>query len=522
MTRPAVRVRDVRDGVLLADFPEATDEQSNHACVALAERLGSARIDGLLDAVPAARSLLAVFDPSRCSRERLAAAVEAARAKDSPRPVAHRRLVLPVAYVGCDLDELARAAGIPPEEFARRHSEAEYRVAFLGFAPGFAYLTGLPPELAAARLARPRPRVPAGAVAIGGSYTGIYPSRSPGGWRLIGQTAVRLFDPESRPPSLLSAGDRVAFEAVRLEDLPAPAHPRRLALRGAGVLRVLTAGLATTVQGGAAHGFAASGVPPGGAMDPDALARANARVGNSPRAPGLEIALVGPELEALADCVVAFAGEIGAECNGTSAPVDAPIPLRGGDRLRTGRMRRGAWSYLAVRGGVEPQSSCAPQPRLAANDVLAAGSGRELDGQRAIAPRQTTRELLLRVLPGPEADQFAPRERDRFFESRWRVSAESDRRGLRLEGPEPLAHAADPEIPPSGTVPGSIQVPGNGLPIVLGPDGPVTGGYPRIATVIGADVALLGRAAPGALLRFAPVTLEQALDVRRSSVLGVP
>jgi len=101
------------------------------------------------------------------------------------------------------------------EEFARRHAAASYRVAFVGFAPGFGYLSGLPPELAAARLSSPRPRVPAGSVAIGGAWTGIYPSASPGGWRLIGRTSVRLFEPRGDPPSLLAPGDRVEFEVTR-------------------------------------------------------------------------------------------------------------------------------------------------------------------------------------------------------------------------------------------------------------------------------------------------------------------
>jgi len=97
-----------------------------------------------------------------------------------------------------------------------------------------------------------------------------------------------------------------------------------------------------------------------------------------------------------------------------------------------------------------------------------------------------------------------------FFADEWRVSAQSDRRGLRLLG-APLEHAGPAEVEPVGAAPGSVQVPGGGLPIVLGPDGPVTGGYPRIATVIGADLYLLGRAAPGDALRFARATLEQAL-----------
>jgi biotin-dependent carboxylase-like uncharacterized protein len=252
-------------------------------------------------------------------------------------------------------------------------------------------------------------------------------------------------------------------------------------------------------------------------MDAMALACANALVGNAWDAPALEIGLVGPELEALAECEVGLGGEIDAERNGRPAPPNEAFTLAKGELLRLGRVRSGLWSYLAVRGGLAPGSRCAPQPRLAAGDTLAGGSRRS--GSRA-APTPLpgpAGEISLRVLPGPEADHFAPAELDRFCESAWRVSGQSDRHGLRLEGRDPLVHRAAAEIPPSPTVPGSIQVPGGGLPIVLGPDGPVTGGYPRIATVIGADLPLLGRAAPGVLLRFASVRLEQALEARRSS-----
>jgi len=108
------------------------------------------------------------------------------------------------------------------------------------------------------------------------------------------------------------------------------------------------------------------------------------------------------------------------------------------------------------------------------------------------------------------AETFTAASLDAFFEREWRVSPQSDRRGLRLEG-APLEHVHAAEVDPVGAAPGSVQVPGGGLPIVLGPDGPVTGGYPRIATVIGADLHRLGQAAPGDAVRFVPATLEDAL-----------
>jgi KipI family sensor histidine kinase inhibitor len=526
----AFRLRDVRDGIALLDLPEASDEEANRAFVALAQRLRGRA--GVHDAIPGARSLLIQFDPRRVStaalRELTAHPPGAAIRAGAGVQEETRTLVVPVAYDGPDLEELARTAGISTADFASRHAGGDYRVAFLGFAPGFAYLTGLARELHASRLRVPRTRVPAGSVAIGGPYTGVYPEASPGGWRLIGRTTLRPLDPAAEPPALLRAGDRVRFESVRAQDLPrqAPLRVDATEPRGVPILRVVSPGVAATVQGGPHGGLGSFGIPPGGAADPLSLGRANALAGNESDAPGLEMGLLGCEVEILADAVVALGGDVEAERNGrtVASPSEAPLAVGSGDRLKIGRVRQGVWAYLAVGGGLEPRSRYAPQPRLSAGDILAQRESSESaapSARRVFEEVRFPREMRLRVLPGPEAGAFDASELARFLDGAWRVSADGDRRGLRLEGAPPLAHRAAPEIPPSGTVPGTIQVPGGGLPIVLGPDGPVTGGYPRIATVIGADLRLLGRAAPGVVLRFAAVGIEAALRARLESDPGV-
>jgi KipI family sensor histidine kinase inhibitor len=118
---------------------------------------------------------------------------------------------LPTRYDGEDLELVARYWGVGPDEVIERHTATEFTVAFCGFAPGFGYLTGLPAELAVPRLATPRARVPAGSVALAGRYTGVYPSASPGGWLLIGQTELTLFDVDADPPALLAPGTSVRF-----------------------------------------------------------------------------------------------------------------------------------------------------------------------------------------------------------------------------------------------------------------------------------------------------------------------
>ena len=487
---------DLRDGAILVEFPEDADEEANRRAVAIAPRLGRAPVD---DAIPAARSLLVTYDPSRTERDAVVSRIERLAAQDGDEADRPGRLMrLPVLYDGEDLAELAAQAGLSAEELARRHAAARYRVAFVGFAPGFPYLSGLPAELAAPRLATPRTRVPAGSVAIGGAWTGIYPSASPGGWRLLGRTSAVLFDAGADPPSLLAPGDRVELEAV---SALAPIRPSGSSAepQGRAAFRVLSAGLFTSIQGAPRPGLGSSGVPPGGAMDLRALAAANAQVGNPAGAPALEITLAGPDLEVLADAAVSGRGAV-----------------RAGERLLFGRVERGARAYVAVAGGFVPGRPGDPTRRIAAGDLLRIGAGAAGPSPAGPADIEIPGEIRLRALPGPEAPGFAPAEAERFFATPWRVSAESDRRGLRLEG-DPIAHLGPPEIAPSGTIPGAVQVPGGGRPIALGPDGPVTGGYPRIATVIGADLWLLGQARPGATLRFEAVTFHEAVAARRAS-----
>jgi KipI family sensor histidine kinase inhibitor len=163
--------------------------------------------------VPAARTLLVGFDPSSTDAAAVRAAVRAAAAGlgRASAPAPGPWVELPVHYDGADLESVAAAAGCSVAALVERHSGGDYTVAFCGFAPGFAYLTGLDPALWLPRLASPRTSVPAGSVAIAGEFTGVYPRSSPGGWRLLGRTPVTLWDAARTPPALLVPGTRVRF-----------------------------------------------------------------------------------------------------------------------------------------------------------------------------------------------------------------------------------------------------------------------------------------------------------------------
>lgn len=184
-------------------------------------RLQAARADGRLpgvvELVPAAQTVLVRGDTGAPPEELLADLLDgiAEEARRPSPPTSRPEVVIPVHYDGADLDLVARTAELSVPEVVELHSGAAYIVAFCGFSPGYGYLIGLPEPLQQARLADSRPKVPAGSVGVAGTFTGVYPRSSPGGWRLIGHTDQVMFDPEADPPSLLAPGDRVRFTPVR-------------------------------------------------------------------------------------------------------------------------------------------------------------------------------------------------------------------------------------------------------------------------------------------------------------------
>ena len=219
---PIPRLVPASDAALLVLLAAEPSESGTAAALALCEALAASPPPGLVDLRPAYTSLLIVFDP----RVTTHGEIELAAKPLLPPPglalePAGRTVEIPVCYEGeCapDLADVARGARLAPEEAVALHAGASYRVAFLGFSPGFAYLLGLPSRLATPRLPAPRLRVPAGSVGIAGGQTGLYPRATPGGWRLVGRTPVPLFDPGRESASFLLPGDGVRFVPVSRRD----------------------------------------------------------------------------------------------------------------------------------------------------------------------------------------------------------------------------------------------------------------------------------------------------------------
>jgi len=207
-----VRVQPLGDAAVLAELGKKLDTALNTRAIALATALKKRR--DVRQAVAGPASVTVQFDPDQITHEALAAAIRRLATKRPPMDEPGRLHRIPVVYDGPDLEEVAARLGLSTRQVVEIHARPIYRAFLVGFVPGWAYLGPLPDELVLPRRPVPRTQVPAGSVAIAGHQTGIYPLSSPGGWHLIGRTSVRLFLPDSDPPSLFRAGDRVKFFAA--------------------------------------------------------------------------------------------------------------------------------------------------------------------------------------------------------------------------------------------------------------------------------------------------------------------
>jgi antagonist of KipI len=293
-------------------------------------------------------------------------------------------------------------------------------------------------------------------------------------------------------------------------------------------MAVIKSGMLTTVQDLGRWGFQARGVPVAGPMDPVSHRLANALVGNGRDAALLEITLLGPELEFEDERLVAVAGAaFDLSLDGRPVPLRAPFTVAAGSRLRFGARRAGARAYLAVSGGIDVPPVLGSRSThlvsalggvegraLRAGDrvPLAAASGLSAT---ALAPQDAIVELpdgdaTIRVLPGPQAEYFAPGALDCLQSAAYVIAGNSDRMGFRLDGPV-IPHRRGADIISDATPLGVLQVPASGQPILLMADRQTAGGYPKIATVIAADIARAGQLAPTDAIRFEVCTPHQAL-----------
>ena len=565
-----------------ADYPAGVSPNMK-GIAARASRHADA-LSAITELIPAARTLFIRFNPLLTTRVELEVAVQEL---DTQVDVAHaaHAISIPVTYDGEDLAEVADMLGLSSEAVIARHCGTPWSVAFVGFAPGLAYLTGGDPCFDVPRRATPRLSVQAGAEGLAGKFSGVYPRPSSGGWQLIGHTDVPMWDDSAKVPALLQPGDTVRFAPVRSQTPIVPVSPasadasasadsptnaaspgtaapntfqRNAASPSTSALIVLRPGILATFQDDGRNA-ANMGVTGSGAADPIAYHLANTLVGNTPGTPAIELTNGGAVIQATSDAVVAVAG----------APVDITITgrdggkpfviggqeaflLRDGEIMTIGTPTAGLRDYLAVMGGfdvprmlgsasTDTMSGIGPKP-LRAGQTVPIGTGSNAsdtkhgDGRRAtgdnrhcdagpdtrrpstvsagVAPREDWPSGLpspgttttLEVTLGPRADWFTDAGLDTLLEQEWLVTAQSNRVGLRLSGEVPLERRDATELASEATVAGAVEVPTSGQPVIFLRDQPVTGGYPVVAVLTTASLAMAGQLPPGAKVAFRVAT----------------
>lgn len=547
----AVEVRPFGDRGLLIEVDGLPAVLDLHA------RLEAARPTGVLDLVPAARTVLVRVDPRVLSLPAARAWIARATGSASaPAAEESAEVELDIVYDGLDLARTASLLEVTADELVRHHLEASWTVAFTGFAPGFGYLVSDDWPFEVPRLDSPRTRVPAGAVGLAGAFTGAYPRMTPGGWRLIGTTSAPLFDPDAAEPALLTPGTRVRFRergtgrpvdaaadsdrggSVQVRRTGSPQTPGTAASADAGgraagedaerapdaepapdaadpVVRILDPGMRASVQDLGRPGHAAIGVAGSGALDRAALRLANRLVGNREDAAGIEVTMGGLRAIARRSTWIAVAGGWGAvRIDGREIEPYRAHTWEMGAQLDVDWLSHGARCYLAVRGGLDAAvvlgsratdslAGLGPAPLTAGVELstadAVAGPIPIRDVEPWAAPEDA--EIEVELAPGPRADWFDDDAHRILYDSIWTVSSDTDRVGMRLDGPE-LTRARGGELPSEGMIPGALQVPPSGRPTVLLADGPVTGGYPVIAVATDAALDALAQARPGARVRF--------------------
>jgi KipI family sensor histidine kinase inhibitor len=497
-------------------------------------RLAQERPAGVMDIVPAARTVLVVTEGVEVAarlRPWLATLAPLAWQADTAQPV-----TIEVVYDGEDLEWVASYLGLSNEGVVQWHTQQIWRCAFTGFAPGFAYCAGEDSELAVPRRPSPRLVVPAGSVGLAGEFSAIYPKASPGGWQLIGRTTAELWNTARDTPALIGPGDPVRYVAVRevatitvtepqliaatppdhageLERQAARTDPARLSTDGSPLaalkgpsLEIVSPGWQSLIEDQGRRNLAHLGISPSGAWDAAAAAAASTAVSGGPEQSVIET-LGTVVVQAHGDVIVAWSdGEV----------LLGPVTLHEGQQFTT---PEGAWrGYLAVADGFNvPQTlgSCSydalaglgPTPLRVGDLVSVGGAAASQERETVIGTRAATNTvadgpLVLNVTLGPRDDWVTPEALASLLTQEWEVSSESNRVGVRLLG-TPLQRSVTAELPSEGTVAGAVELPPNGLPLLLMRDHPVTGGYPVIAVIDDAGINALAHATPGTKVRFA-------------------
>lgn len=553
-----LRILPAADDVLLVEYANLDGVVSHFPALA------KANIWGIKELVPAASTIMVHFEPGLISPERLASTIRSIT-PETERNDNTKTVNIDVLYNGEDFDDVCAMLNLSAEELIARHTANDWQVAFVGFAPGFAYCVGKDPIFNVARRPSPRTRIPAGSVGLAGEFAAVYPGASPGGWQLIGVTDAPMWDLNREQPGLLAPGDHVKYHHVRellhlnhgvgngeesagetpgvetvvQEETQSGTAPGRSSEENStqtasilppseqvpspyGYLEVVSVGGQLLYQDHGRPGLLDMGVAASGAADPLSMHTANYNVGNPDKRAVLEIAGGGVELKSHMTGVLAISGAKG-EVTVTQEDGLYFYPEHGqafavdpGDTISIGWFEQGMRAYVAIRGGIAAKrilgslatdtlANVGPAPLTVGDKIYA--DNPSLAGAVADVPRTGTliepdTVVKLRITLGPRTDWFTDEAIATLTEQIWIVSNQSDRVGIRLEGEKSLERCVTRELPSEGAVTGAIQVPSNGQPVIFLPDHPLTGGYPVIGALIREDLDVSGQLTPGTRIQF--------------------
>ena len=513
--------------------------------------------------VPTYCAVSVYFDEKNCKASLLKKialeVIEKIDGEEEKSTGSERIITIPVCYeteeFAPDLRKVAVHAKLTAEEVIKIHSSTDYLIYMMGFLPGFPYLGGMEKCLETPRLETPRTKIPAGSVAIGGAQTGLYPVESPGGWNIIGRTPLKLFDLNRNPHFLYNSGDKIRFEPIsrkEFEDFDVYAENDWLWKNGfeaeavqhshsvvagrkkphekniphyecGGGIKILVAGLLTTVQDKGTNGFQKYGISQSGAMDEMSFELANAICGNPENTACLETTLSGPSIRFVTDCDFAITGAVfsNASLNGIPVEMNKKIHAEAGEVLNCGFASNGLRSYIAFTGGILVPEVFGSRStnlkskiggfygrKLEAGDELAIGFARRHSMNKNAFPAKNINPffarkdgiLVLDCIKSSQFDFFSEESVKIFTSTVYTITPESDRMGIRFQGQNIMCGKTDII---SDAIPfGAVQITSAGLPVVMAADRQTTGGYAKIACVKKESMCALAQAAPGTKVQF--------------------
>ncbi|MEG2921488.1 MAG: 5-oxoprolinase/urea amidolyase family protein [Acinetobacter sp.] len=493
--------------------------------LALYSKLQNAQLKGVKDLIPAAKTILVFFNEIETQFQALASVISRFEIGSSLERNA-QQVIIPIHYNGEDLAQVAALQGLSVADVILKHRQSVWNVAFIGFAPGFAYLSSPDhPFTDIPRLKVPRKKIPAGSLGLAGKYSGIYPKDSPGGWQLIGTTSEKMWDLERKNPALLLPGMTVHFEDVTHHPVSVSVPKQIIPTEKPSVepvFKITAPSLQMLIQDEGRFNQTNIGVGTAGAMDLAAMHSANRIVGNPIQSAVIEVLNGGLKAKMQGSAVIAVTGarsKIQVKfADGQKADFDSyqAIALDAGDEFQIQTPTAGLRNYLSIRGGFDLQpvlnsysfdslAVLGPEP-LKVGDVLYQGHVATSN----ISLYETAKANLpmvgdtveLDIVMGPRTDWFDPDSIEKLCQQAWLVTNESNRVGLRLSGLSPLSRKITHELESEGTCIGALQIPPSGQPVLFMNDHPLTGGYPVIASVAKHHWDLVAQIPAGCHIKF--------------------